>query len=138
MPEGVRPISHKGQFTQFERVLAANMVARASENPSYCGSQTGKAKLPKPRLVARLVRQAEFSHVWHHVSCQVRRCRDLHPAAKPMKLSNVITADRVRLWTLPRMCSLPLMLRGRVSESCGVEVADVENGKVFKDEGKPG
>ena len=70
------------------------------ENPPNCGSQKGKAKSKKSRLVARIarfVRQAGLSYDdWRYVARQVRRKCDLHPAAKPKRLPRVLTADQFR------------------------------------------
>lgn len=76
------------------------MVASKNENPSSCGSQNGKAKSPRARLVARmarLVRQAGLSYDdWRYISRSVRQKCDLRPAAKPKKLPRVLTADQFR------------------------------------------
>ena len=76
------------------------MVTQATENPLNCGSQNGKAKSPKARLVARiarLVRQAGLGYDdWRYVSRRVRKACDLHPAKKPKKLPRVLTAEQFR------------------------------------------
>ncbi len=41
------------------------MVAQASQNPSYCGSQIGKAKSQKGCLVARIARLARVAPPRH-------------------------------------------------------------------------
>jgi integrase len=128
------------------------MTTQATENPSNCGSRNGKAKSRKPRLVARiarLVRQAGLSYEdWRYVSRQVRRKCDLRPAAKPKRLPRVLTADQFRAFykAVDQADDVQhaLMLRllfytgVRVSELCGIEVADVdlENCKVFVNQGK--
>jgi integrase len=128
------------------------MVTQATPNPSNCGSQKGKAKSPKSRLVARiarLVRQAGLSYDdWRYVSRQVRRKCDLHPAAKPKRLPRVLTAEQFRQFykavDAAEDVQHALMLRllfytgVRVSELCGIEVShvDLENCKVFIDQGK--
>ena len=57
------------------------MVTQASENPLNFGSQTGKAKSSKTRLVARiarLVRQTKLSYDdWRYVSRRMRKACDL-------------------------------------------------------------
>ena len=76
------------------------MVVQTAENPSDCGSQKGKAKSRKGRIVARIarfVRKEGLSYDdWRYVSRRVRQKCDLRPAAKPKKLPRVLTADQFR------------------------------------------
>ena len=128
------------------------MVVKTIENPLNCGSQNGKAKSHRSRLVARitrLVKQAGLGYAdWRYVARQVRRRCDLHPAKKPKKLPRVLTADQFRAFykavDAAEDVQHALMLRllfytgVRVSELCSIEVADVdlENCKIFINQGK--
>jgi integrase len=128
------------------------MVVHAVENPLSCGSQKTKAKSSKTRIVARiarLVREGGLGYDdWRYVIRQVRRCCDLHPAAKPKRLPRVLTADQFRLFykavDAAEDVQHALMLRllfytgVRVSELCNIEVGDVdlENCKIFVNQGK--
>ena len=128
------------------------MVAQTVENPLNCGSQKGKAKSQKSRLVARiarLVRQMGLSYDdWRYVARQVRRKCDLHPAAKPKRLPRVLTADQFRAFykavdaaeDVQHALMLRLLFYTGVgsSELCSIEVADVdlENCKIFVNQGK--
>ena len=67
------------------------MVAQVMENPLDCGSQRGKAKSRKGRLVRRPGLGLDD---WRHISRQLRRRRDLHPAAKAKKLARVLTGNQ--------------------------------------------
>ena len=128
------------------------MVVQMVENPLNCGSQNGKAKSQRARLIAKLarfVRKAGLSYQdWRYVARQVRRKCDLHPAAKPKRLPRVLTADQFRAFykavDAAEDVQHALMLRllfytgVRVSELCSIEVADVdlENCKIFINQGK--
>ncbi len=128
------------------------MVVETPENPSSCGSRTGKAKSPKSRFVARiarLVRQAGLTYdEWKYVARRVRQKCDLHPAAKPKKLPRILTAEQFRAFykvvDAAEDVQHALMLRllfytaVRVSELCAIEIADVdlENCKIFVNQGK--
>ena len=128
------------------------MVAAENKTPLNCGSQKGKAKSHRSRLVtriARLVKQAGLGYDdWRYVARQVRRKCDLRPAAKPKKLPRVLTADQFRSFYKAvdqaddvqhaLMLRLLFYTAVRVSELCGIEVAhvDLENCKVFIDQGK--
>ena len=128
------------------------MVTKANENPPKCGSQNGKAKSPRARLIsqlARYVRKAGLTYDdWRYVARRVRQKCDLRPAAKPKKLPRVLTADQFRAFykavDAADDVQHALMLRllfytcVRVSELCGIEVADVdlENCKIFVNQGK--
>jgi integrase len=128
------------------------MVVAAAENPLNCGSQNGKAKSSRSRLIARLarfVRKAGLNYDdWRYVARQVRRKCDLHPAAKPKKLPRVLTAEEFRRFykivDQADDVQHALMLRllfytgVRVSELCSIQIADVdlENCKIFVNQGK--
>ena len=128
------------------------MVVQALKNPSDCGSQKGKAKSRKGRLVAKLarfVRKAGLSYNdWRYVSRRVRQKCDLRPAAKPKKLPRVLTADQFSAFYKAvdeaddvqhaLMLRLLFYTGVRVSELCAIEVShvDLENCKVFIDQGK--
>lgn len=124
----------------------------AGENAPDCGSQNGKAKSVKAKLVgriAKLVRQAGLDYEgWRYVSHHVRRVCELRPATKGRKLPKVLTADEFRRFyaVVDRAEDVQhaLMLRlvfytaVRVSELCRIEVADVdlEACKIRVNEGK--
>lgn len=116
------------------------MVVEVQENPSKCAAQNGKAKSPRARFIAKLarfVRKAGLTYDdWRYVARQVRRKCDLHPAAKPKRLPRVLTAEEFRRFykvvDAAEDVQHALMLRllfytgVRVSELCGIEVADVD------------
>jgi integrase len=128
------------------------MVTQVEENPPSCGSRKAKAKSKKGQIVARiarLVRKEGLSYDdWRYVSRQVRRKCDLRPVAKPKRLPRVLTADQFRAFYKAvdeaddvqhaLMLRLLFYTGVRVSELCGIEVADVdlENCKVFVNQGK--
>jgi integrase len=125
------------------------MTVEAPENPSSCGSRNGKAKSKLVARVARLVRQAGLGYdEWKYVSRRVRQACDLRPDKKPVKLPRVLTADQFRAFyktvDAAEDVQHALMLRllfytgVRVSELCGIEVADVdlENCKIRINQGK--
>ena len=93
-------ISQNQRNTQFNGRSEQKMVTKANENPLKCGSQNGKAKSPRARLIAQLarfVRKAGLSYDdWRYVARRVRQKCDLRPAAKPKKLPRVLTADQFR------------------------------------------
>ena len=152
LPEGIQAISHFGQFTKFKGRSEAKWSSKSSENPLNCGSQKGKAKSRKSRLVARIARLVPQSGAWLRrlAVCLPpgwKAC-DLHPAKKPKKLPRVLTADQFRAFyravDAAEDVQHALMLRllfytgVRVSELCAIEVShvDLENCKVFVDQGK--
>jgi integrase len=112
----------------------------APENPSNFGSQNGKAKSKKAKLVARiarLVRQAGLDYAgWRYVAKKVRQVCDLCPAKKGRRLPKVLTADEFRRFYVvvdrAEDVQHALMLRMlfftavRVSELCSIQVADVD------------
>jgi integrase len=128
------------------------MVTQATENPLKCAAQNAKAKSPRARLIgklARVVRKAGLTYDdWRYIARRVRQKCDLRPAAKPKKLPRVLTAEQFRRFyqfvDQAEDVQHALMLRllfytgVRVSELCGIEVADVdlENCKIFVSQGK--
>ena len=127
-------------------------MAENPKNPSKCGSQNAKAKSPRAQFIAKLarfVRKAGLSYNdWRYVARQVRRKCDLHPAAKPKRLPRVLTADQFRAFYKAvdqaddiqhaLMLRLLFFTAVRVSELCGIEVADIdlENCKIRINQGK--
>jgi len=127
-------------------------MTQPTENQPNCGSQNAKAKSRKGQIVARIarfVRREGLSYDdWRYVARRVRQKCDLRPAAKPKRLPRVLTADQFRqvykAVDAADDVQHALMLRllfftaVRVSELCGIEVADVdlENCKVFINQGK--
>jgi integrase len=125
------------------------MTVKTPENPSSCGSQTGKAKSRFVARIARLVRQAGLSYdEWRYVARRVRQKCDLHPAAKPKKLPRILTADQFRAFYKAvdeaddvqhsLMLRLLFYTGVRVSELCAIEISDIdlENCKIFVNQGK--
>ncbi len=110
------------------------------ENPPDCASQNGKPKSRKARLVARiarLVRQEGLDYDgWRYVAKRVRRVCDLRPDKKGRRLPRVLTTEEFRRFyqVVDRAEDVQhaLMLRllfytgVRVSELCGMTVADVD------------
>ena len=70
------------------------------ENPANGGSQNGKAKSRKARLVARiarLVRQEGLDYEgWRYVAKRVRQVCDLRPEKKGRRLPRVLTTEEFR------------------------------------------
>ncbi len=124
------------------------------ENPSDDMEQNAKAKSPKARLVvriARLVRQAGLDYAgWRYVVKRVRKACDLRPEKKGRRLPRILTTDEFRRFyaVVDRAEDVQhaLMLRllfytaVRVSELCGMTVADVdlEACKIRINQGKGG
>ena len=121
------------------------------ENRSDFVSQTEKAKSALVGQIARLVRKAGLDYDgWRYVAKRVREACDLTPGKKGRKLPRVLTADEFRNFyaVVDRADDVQhtLMLRllfytaVRVSELCGIEVADVdlENCKIRINQGKGG
>jgi integrase/recombinase XerD len=113
------------------------MVAKALENPPNCGSQIAKAKSRLAAKIARAVRKAGLTYDdWRYVTRQIRRKCDLRPPKKPKRLPRVLTADEFRRFykvvDAAEDVQHALMLRllfytaVRVSELCGILVADVD------------
>jgi len=116
------------------------MIAKTDQNPPSCGSQNGKAKSPKARIVAqvaRIVRREGLDYDgWRYVAKKVRQACDLKPARKPRKLPRVLTAAEFRRFyeVVDRAEDVQhsLVLRllfytgVRVSELCNMQAADVD------------
>ena len=71
-----------------------------TENPADCGSQNGKAKSNKARIVAqvaRIVRKEGLDYEgWRYVAKQVRKECELRPAKKGRRLPRVLTTEEFR------------------------------------------
>ena len=119
------------------------------ESDADCGSQNGSAKSSIITQIARIIRKAGLNYdEWRYVAKQVRKNCDLSPAKKGRKLPRVLTADDFRKFyeVVDRGDNVQhsLMLRllfytgVRVSEMCGVLVADVdlEGCKIRVNQGK--
>lgn len=100
-------------------------------------TQNGSAKSGIVAQIARLVRRAGLDYEgWRYVAKRVRKACDLKPAKKGKKLPRVLTADDFRTFygVVDKADDVQhsLMLRllfytgVRVSELCGVLVADVD------------
>jgi integrase len=120
-----------------------------TENRPSCTSQNGRAKSAIAANIARIVRKAGLDYDgWRYVAKQVRKLCDLRPAKKGRKLPRVLTAEDFRRFYQAvdqaddvqhaLMLRLLFYTAVRVSELCGILVADVdlENCKVFIDQGK--
>lgn len=120
--------------------------------PANCGSQNGKAKSKKARLIARisrLVREAGVTYEdWRYVSKHVRRKCDLHAGKKQRRLPRILNADEFRRFyqvvdranDVQHALILRLMFYTgvRVSELCNIQVADadLEQCKIRIEQGK--
>jgi integrase len=116
------------------------MPPKATRNLDDCGTQIAKAKSAKGQVVgqiARIVRKAGLDYEdWRYVSKRIRQVCELRPAKRPKRLPSVLTADEFRRFfeTVDRSDDAQhrLMLRllfftgVRVSELCGMTVADVD------------
>ena len=122
-----------------------------TENTASFASRNGKAKSAIVAQVARIVRKAGLDYAgWRYIAKQVRKECQLRPAKKGRKLPNVLTAEKFRAFyaTVDRADDVQhsLMLRllfytgVRVSELCGIEIADVdlEPCKIRVSQGKGG
>ncbi len=123
-----------------------------TENPADCGSQNGKAKSNKSRIVAqvaRIVRKEGLNYdAWRYVSKKVRQVCDLRPEKKGRRLPRVLNTDEFRRFyaVVDRAEDVQhaLMLRllfftaVRVSELCnfGVSDVDIEACKIRVNQGK--
>lgn len=107
------------------------------ENAPDFVSQNEKAKSALVVQIARLVRKAGLDYDgWRYVAKRVREACDLTPAKKGRKLPRVLTAEEFRKFyaVVDRADDVQhaLMLRllfftaVRVSELCGIAVADVD------------
>lgn len=112
-------------------------------------SQNGKAKSALVGQIARLVRKAGLDYAgWRYVAKRVRAACDLQPARKGRKLPRVLTADEFRKFYAvvdkaddvqhALMLRLLFYTAVRVSELCGIAVADVdlEQCKIRVNQGK--
>lgn len=124
------------------------------ENQPDFGSQNGKAKSQKARLIAqvsRLVRKIGLDYDgWRYVSKHVRKKCDLQPAKKRRTLPRVLNADEFRRFYKivdqaddvqhALMLRLLFFTGVRVSELCSMQVAevDLENHKIRIEQGKGG
>jgi integrase len=112
-------------------------------------SQTEKAKSALVGQFARLVRKAGLDYDgWRYVAKRVREACDLTPAKKGRKLPRVLTADEFRKFYAvvdkaddvqhALMLRLLFFTAVRVSELCGIAVADVdlEQCKIRVNQGK--
>jgi len=122
------------------------------ENLPNGGSQNGKAKSHKARLVARiarLVRQEGLDYdAWRYVAKKVRQVCDLRPEKKGRRLPRVLTTDEFRRFyqIVDRAEDVQhaLMLRllfftaVRVSElrNIGISEVDIEACKIRVNQGK--
>ena len=111
-----------------------------TENPADCGSQNGKAKSMKSRIVAqvaRIVRKQGLDYdSWRYVAKKVRQVCDLRPEKKGRRLPRVLTTDEFRRFyqIVDRAEDVQhaLMLRllfftaVRVSELCNIGISDVD------------
>ena len=119
------------------------------ENPADCESQIGSAKSQLVVRISRIVRKAGLDYEgWRYVSRLVRRECSLRPAKKGRRLPKVLSGeDFARFYKVVDRASdvqHSLMLRllfytgVRVSELCGIEVAqvDLDNCKIRIEHGK--
>jgi len=123
-----------------------------SRKPSNFGSQNGKAKSSKAKIVSqisRIVRREGLGYdEWRYVAKKVRQACELAPGKRAKRLPRVLNADEFRRFYLivdrAEDVQHSLMLRllfytaVRVSELCNMAVADVdlENCKIRINEGK--
>lgn len=107
------------------------------QNPTNCATQNGKAKSEIVSQIARIVRKHGLSYEdWRYVTKRVRQVCDLTPAKKPNKLPRVLNADGFRQFYRvvdqaddvqhALMLRLLFFTAVRVSELCGIQVADVD------------
>ena len=125
---------------------------KTNGNPSNFGSQNGKAKSRKAKIVARIariVRQEGLDYDgWRYVAKKVRQSCDLRPAKRAKRLPRIMNGDEFRRFYVivdraedvqhALMLRLLFFTMVRVSELCNIQVADVdlENCKVRIDQGK--
>ena len=118
-------------------------------NAATFASQNGKAKSEIVSQVARIVRKHGLDYEgWRYIAKQVRQECSLRPAKKGRRLPKVLSADDFRRFyeAVDRADDVQhaLMLRllfqtaVRVSELCGIQVADIdpENHKIRINAGK--
>jgi integrase/recombinase XerD len=142
-------ISQKGQSTKFDpRFPTPGGPTVPTNGPDFV-SQTEKAKSALVGQFARLVRKAGLDYDgWRYVAKRVREACDLTPAKKGRKLPRVLTADEFRKFYAvvdkaddvqhALMLRLLFFTAVRVSELCGIAVADVdlEQCKIRVNQGK--
>ncbi len=117
-------------------------------NPTFA-SQNEKAKSEIVAQIARIVRRAGLDYEgWRYIAKQVRKVCDLRPAKNGRRLPRILTADEFRRFyqivDQAEDVQHALMLRllfftaVRVSELCGIEIADIdlENCKIRINAGK--
>ena len=119
------------------------------ESTATCATQNEKAKSEIVSQVARIVRRAGLDYEgWRYIAKQVRKECALRPAKKGRRLPRILNADDFRHFyeVVDRADDVQhaLMLRllfqtaVRVSELCGIQVADIdlENHKIRINGGK--
>jgi len=120
-----------------------------TENTASFATQNGKAKSHIVAQVARIVRKHGLDYEgWRYISKQVRKECALRPAKKGRRLPRILNADDFRRFyaVVDRADDVQhaLMLRllfqtaVRVSELCGIQIADIdiENHKIRINAGK--
>ncbi len=120
-----------------------------ASNTATFATQNGKAKLQIVSQVARIVRKHGLDYEgWRYISKQVRKECALRPAKKGRRLPRILNADDFRRFyeAVDRADDVQhaLMLRllfqtaVRVSELCGIQIADIdlENHKIRINAGK--
>lgn len=120
-----------------------------TENPLDCVTQNGKAKSAIVAQIARIVRKHGLDYEdWRYISKRVRQECQLRPAKRGRKLPRILTADDFRRFYRAvdqaddvqhsLMLRLLFFTGVRVSELCGIEVADgdLENCKIRINQGK--
>jgi integrase len=107
------------------------------ENPADFATQDEKAKSAAAAQIARIVRKAGLDYDgWRYIAKQVRRACDLKPMKKGRKLPRVLNADDFRKFSEvvdhaddvqhSLMLRLLFYTGVRVSELCGIQIADVD------------
>ena len=146
------PISQNRQSPKSSASQDAPGATIMPENLPNGGSQNGKAKSSKAKLVAqiaRLVRQEGLDYEdWRYVAKKVRQVCDLRPEKKGRRLPRVLTTEEFRRFyqIVDRAEDVQhaLMLRllfftaVRVSELCniGISEVDIEACKIRINQGK--
>lgn len=108
-----------------------------TENAATFASQNEKAKSEIASQIAKIVRRVGLDYEgWRYVAKQVRKECDLRPAKKGRRLSRTLTTDHFRRFyeVVDKADDVQhsLMLRllfytgVRVSELCGIQIADVD------------
>lgn len=120
-------------------------------NVKNCATQNGNAKSQAVRRIARIVRRYGLTYEeWRYVCRRVRERCELRPAKRGKRLPRVLSADDFRRFYRAvdqaddvqhsLMLRLLFFTGVRVSELCGIEVADVdiENCRIRINQGKGG